>query len=1517
MKNKKNVVFNDFKKGLNTDQNVINQDPTILTDVDNFIITSKGTLEKRKGLRQINDLDMELTKPEELVSKSVSSYIWTNIDKDLRDILVIQNGHKISFYEYFEGKPITKFPSEIVLTDFLTSTRLLEKNIAINFSQIKDKLVCTYEQMTPFTIEYLDQYQIKAEELQLFVRNTLSKDFEYPVTQRFNTLDEEHMRNLYNAGWEYYEMQYVFDQTGQLPALVENINDLRTPFNEPNLDIIKYQAAQTEAGIHRPKTEEEFAVLQSAFSAKDKHLVDSYNTNNKNFTNEKGYVNISDWKIDVDEDDLTNEFVTGHEIINLYESEMCDAIVNRPILEADDKPIDRLKWNDFHLIDDIHDIFLKDGKIHMVVTFDKEHGLVGGKQQTMNIDCSFNVVHRDIQNQVKMEEGVQESRIFSYSYSKQLRNIYGIEQGQTKTYAEDELTFFSDTTGDLDYTFDQYYLSPTRASMFKPQDNDEIIHFFIRNYATSPFDFKCMNFINIPTVDYSYMPPSNRDWNVVGRFGLTTYDFEPAHIRNKYPAPSYLNNSGFWSLYDRTNIDSGFPFDDSFYYSWNGVNGASGNNISGYVLNMQINPFTEFLANSTQFNILNLKHKEEEYIETEIVKAKLEIGGVLSALSTKCAVLTFNKADFDTVHPDWLFNIDESGNLITYMDIYNSFKMKLTDTLYNNMRKVYEDYKRNEYASNKLDEEYADHPGYLSVERVNSFTWKPRIGGTGTPVNAYNYSFPRVVIEFKKPHGINPYIAGGNNGDSFQQINMIQSNFNSYINPDYNDFIRPRVDIKRNDSQDTNLVENFGKYYSDYSYSMLPIHCKLKKDEDLPQRFLNIKNIVYENVQGNPFYGNNSNVNYFGNNNPNTTYRVNGGNANPLKNKFSHYKVMKNTWEAYYSQAGPDGRQYFFGAYNDEEYLEIVLNEDLYPEAVSLIGSNDVNNAFKRHKLLNYSSIQLSPDGESGYFGYYKIPANTRYNNNGIGQDLSLVDIHTCYDLIEIEEPKMNYNLTIQKNHLEEPITGEFIGVKHYMFGLYPDLRQYNYNEDLSASTLDESSPTGLLQIPTTYENGEYVNLIQDIKFWKFSQDKSLSHTEIQAKFNAYRLEWDWSMDVGAGLDEGPSEIDPDNLQYEETIEQFRPNDACSFGGRIFYAGIDTDHLSRTVFYSQLVKGDVVKPYIEMHHSVNDPTNKDFNKALPTDGGYINISGIEKIETIKVVGTRLLVFATNGVWSIHSPDSNFDVTNYIVKQISTEGCISGRSVNVINNKVMYASLYGLNILEPNATDKEILPYDLTQRRIDKFYDSIPKENKKDMVGEYDSVKNIYYLLYNDGSVSTRSVSDITYNAVLIYNLTTDSFFKFSFGFEYNIKDIFIDNHSFDQLIRLNFVISNGDNLDIYNLSSLDYTDYDIDVAYEGSVTVAQQVNTVISDSLYGGRLITHILNKPDTECYVSLDYDFNHINKKLREHNAFKYKEGKEVSFSKIGLRGEGSSVEVNYRSPSGKSCSLLGFELEFKHRQK
>lgn len=1519
MKNKKNVIFNDFKKGLNTDQNVINQDPTVLTDVDNFIITSKGTLEKRKGLKQINDLDMELTTPEVLVSKSVSSYIWTNIDKDLTDILVIQNGHKITFYEYVEGKPIFKFPSEIILTDFLTSTRLLDQNIAVNFSQIKNKLVCTYQQMTPFTIEYLNSYQIKAEELQLFTRNNITFDFEYPVSQRFDTLDEQHMRNLYNVGWEYYELQYIYDNVGKLPALIEKPSDLRTPFNQPDLELVKYQAAQTEVGIHRPSTEEEFALLQDSFSKRNKFSTSIYEENNKNFSNEKGYMNISDWKIDLTEEDINIPIQQGHEIINIYDTDLCDSIVVRPILEASDKPIDRLKWNDFHLIDELHDVFLDGENIHMVVTFDKEHGLVGGKQETTQIDCSFNVVHRDVQNQVKMEAGIQESRIFSYSYTKQLRNIYGVEQGRTKTYADDELNFFANTTTDVDYTFDQYYNNSNRISMFKPQDNDSIIHFFITNYATSPFDFKCMNFINVSSLggDFAYMPNSNRDWNVVGRFELSTYDFEPAHIRTYYPAPSYLNNCGFWSLFDRTNVDWGFPFDDSFYYSWAGVGGPSGNNINGYVLNMQVNPFTEFLANSTPFDMLNVKHKETDYAEPEIVKTKLELSGTLSALSTKCAVLTFNKSSFESVHPDWLFNIDENGNLITYMDIYNSFKMELSATLYNSMRKVYEDYKRNEYASNKLDEEYANHPGYLSVAKVNSFTWKPRIGTTNSALYAYNYSFPRVVIEFNKPHGINPFIAGGNNGDYYQEINLVQGNFNSYINPDYSDFIRPRVDIKRNDTNDTNLVPNFGQYFSDYSYSMLPIHCKLKSDDELPSRFLQIKNIIYDNQIGTPFYGNGSNKNRFGSDSPNSNYNLNGGQFFPLKNVFTHYKRMKNTWASYYTQAGPDARQFFFGAYNDEEYIEVSINTGLYPDAIALAGNSGVNNIFKKNRLSTYSS-PLCPDGESGTFQSYILPANTRYNNTySSGHDLSLTDIYSCYDMIELEVPKMNYNFLIQKNHLEEPVTGEFIGIKHFMFGLYPDLRQYNYNTDLSSSTLDESSPTGLMQIPTVYENGEYINLIQDIQFWKFSQDKTLTQAEIQTKFNAYREEWDWSMDVGNGEDSGPSDIDPDNLQYEETIEQFRPNDVCAFGGRIFYAGIDSDHLSRTVFYSQLVKGDVIKPYIEMHHSVNDPTNEEMNSALPTDGGYVNISGIDKIETIKVVGTKLLVFATNGVWSIHSPNSNFDVTNYIVKQISTEGCISGRSVNVINNKVMYASLYGLNILEPNSTDKEILPFDLTKLRIDKFYSSIPKENKKEMVSEYDSVKNMYYLLYNDGSGQALSVSNVTYNAVLIYNLTTDSFFKFSFGSTYDIKDIFIDNNSFDELIRLNFIISNGDNLDVYNLSDLSYTDYQSGDAYEASVTVAQQVNTVIADSLYGGRLITHILNKPDTECYVSLDYDFNHINKKLREHNAFKYKEGKEVSFSKIGLRGEGSSVEVNYRSPSGKSCSLLGFELEFKHRQK
>ena len=198
----------------------------------------------------------------------------------------------------------------------------------------------------------------------------------------------------------------------------------------------------------------------------------------------------------------------------------------------------------------------------------------------------------------------------------------------------------------------------------------------------------------------------------------------------------------------------------------------------------------------------------------------------------------------------------------------------------------------------------------------------------------------------------------------------------------------------------------------------------------------------------------------------------------------------------------------------------------------------------------------------------------------------------------------------------------------------------------------------------------------------------------------------------------------------------------AEFAGRVFYAGfsgstVDGDSrsptLSNHILFSQLVKnsGDIIKCYQE-----GDPTSREGNDVVDTDGGFIRIAGADEIVGMVNLGAHLIVFATNGVWSISGgSEYGFTATNYKVNRITSFGALSRSSIVDDGSSALYWSVDGIYVIGKNQVG-DFSATNLTEQTIQTLYEAIPSTSRAKAIGVFDSSGKTVRWLYYTGTPFT-------------------------------------------------------------------------------------------------------------------------------------------------------------------------------------
>ena len=236
------------------------------------------------------------------------------------------------------------------------------------------------------------------------------------------------------------------------------------------------------------------------------------------------------------------------------------------------------------------------------------------------------------------------------------------------------------------------------------------------------------------------------------------------------------------------------------------------------------------------------------------------------------------------------------------------------------------------------------------------------------------------------------------------------------------------------------------------------------------------------------------------------------------------------------------------------------------------------------------------------------------------------------------------------------------------------------------------------------------------------------------------------------------------------------PTCVAEHAGRVFYSGCKgniTDGDKRSpnyanyIFFSQLVKHqrDFFKCYQD-----GDPTSRDKNDLIDTDGGFLKIAEAKNIMSMFSLGPRLIVMAENGIWAVTGgSDYGFTATNYKVSKLSTYGLLSPKSVVIEGDSAYY---WGAGAIYQIGTNQMGDPTvnDVSTASLRQFYSKIDAAVKAEAVGGFDKYSRRISWVYHPKELNTATGVD---NYELILDLNFNSFIPFKIGSDDIIKPFIV------------------------------------------------------------------------------------------------------------------------------------------------
>lgn len=392
-----------------------------------------------------------------------------------------------------------------------------------------------------------------------------------------------------------------------------------------------------------------------------------------------------------------------------------------------------------------------------------------------------------------------------------------------------------------------------------------------------------------------------------------------------------------------------------------------------------------------------------------------------------------------------------------------------------------------------------------------------------------------------------------------------------------------------------------------------------------------------------------------------------------------------------------------------------------------------------------------------------------------------------------------------------------------------------------------------------------------------------------------------------------------------------RPQTTEFFAGRVWYSGVQDRGFNGDIYFSQIVRDE--KQYGKCYQN-NDPTNESFSDLLADDGGLISIPEAGKIVKLFAIQGSIIVFATNGVWSISgSSESSFKADDFSVIKISGIGTQSPQSfVNVAGIPYYWGEegIYRISFDGANAIVSSLSVNSLSEQTIKEYITNLPIENKKNVKGAFDTLRNEVVWIYNE---ETTPASQDRYFNALVFNPVSNAFYtpwQIDTTATPKISGVVGFNDSnFEGTSRLKFLITtpvdvSNENITFAENTSTTYSDWadfataEATPAYELEYTsffeTGYRLDGEASKSFYSPYVISYLDNITNSSCSLQAQFDFTNSGnsgKWSRPQELYRSSlTNRDVNQSRLKMRGSGRSMQLRFEGSGKNPFSIIGWSM-------
>lgn len=410
-----------------------------------------------------------------------------------------------------------------------------------------------------------------------------------------------------------------------------------------------------------------------------------------------------------------------------------------------------------------------------------------------------------------------------------------------------------------------------------------------------------------------------------------------------------------------------------------------------------------------------------------------------------------------------------------------------------------------------------------------------------------------------------------------------------------------------------------------------------------------------------------------------------------------------------------------------------------------------------------------------------------------------------------------------------------------------------------------------------------------------------------------------------------------------------RPVSVTFFSGRVWWLS------ESSVYFSQVLDN---KSKAGFCYQEADPTSENISELIPTDGGVIPIPEMSKGVRLMPLGSGVVVFGLNGIWSITGTSAGFSAVDISISKVNHIGCESPFSIVEAEGQVYWWSRVGILAMSPKLgqfgpVEGVFDKVNISEQTIQTFFqEGIPESRKPFAKGMYDPATNTIQWLYSD----QEGLPKYQYNRVLNLDLTLQAFYPWSLNttFGPRLTGVFItprinlvDHPSIkDSFLSYTFVNSNR-NEAFGRFSDQTFADFAfVDGTGIGYLSFADTGYELLEDAMRGKMtpyVFTYFrrteenfvaegddytVDKPSS-CFVQVRWNwasssvagkwstkvqgYRHRRVPQFEESDLQFDTGFPIVVTKHKFRGTGKAVQFRFECDEiGKDFDLLGWAVNY-----